>query len=132
MRILAVDLTRHGAVMSADSQPVEILGGKNRIDSSAAQWKRNPIVQRAGRRIRRARRELHEEALAWRSASADDPDPFSAAVVTNFSWHWHRDAPTTAAEHFLVLPLYPAVYLPDAERTRIWSAVEQYATVPED
>jgi hypothetical protein len=46
MGVLAVDLTAHGVVMSADSQPVEIVEGENRIDDSAERRVRNPIIQR--------------------------------------------------------------------------------------
>ena len=44
--LLAVDLTSHGVVMSADSQPVEIGAGINRIDDAAIHRTRDPIVQR--------------------------------------------------------------------------------------
>jgi hypothetical protein len=47
MGLLAVDVTAHGVVMSADSQPVEIRAGDNRVDSSADRRTRNPIVVRA-------------------------------------------------------------------------------------
>jgi hypothetical protein len=47
MALLAVDLTSHGLVMSADSQPVEIFAGENRVDDSAEHRTRNPILLRA-------------------------------------------------------------------------------------
>jgi hypothetical protein len=46
--LLAVDVTTHGVVMSADSQPVEIRDGVNHIDMSAAHRTRNPIIVRVG------------------------------------------------------------------------------------
>jgi hypothetical protein len=75
---------------------------------------------------------LHEEVLAWRGeSSAENPDPYSAVVVTNFSWHWHGEEPSERGERFLVLPLYPLVALPGTETDRIWPVVEEYGALPE-
>jgi hypothetical protein len=46
--ILAVDVTAHGVVMSADSQRVQILGGENRVQVTPGQRSRLPIVERLG------------------------------------------------------------------------------------
>jgi hypothetical protein len=46
--LLAVDLSAHGVVMSADSQPVEILGGQNRVLAAKGRRNRNSIVIRVG------------------------------------------------------------------------------------
>lgn len=74
---------------------------------------------------------LHDEVLAWRGdSSADNPDAYSAVVLTNFSWHWHGEEPSVGSERFLVLPLYPVVALPGAETDRIWPVVEQYGDLP--
>lgn len=48
MALLAVDVTEHGVVMSADSQLVEILPGDNRVLGSPGARSRNPIVIRTG------------------------------------------------------------------------------------
>ncbi len=48
MALLAVDVSAHGVVMSADSQPVEIRGGENRVVATRGRQKRNPIVIRCG------------------------------------------------------------------------------------
>ena len=48
MGLLAVDVTAHGVVMSADSQPVEILAGQNRVLATTDWQTRNPIVMRVG------------------------------------------------------------------------------------
>lgn len=48
MGLLAVDVTAHGVVMSADSQPVEILDGENRVDTTPGRRTRNPIIRRVG------------------------------------------------------------------------------------
>lgn len=48
MGLLAVDVTVHGVVMSADSQPAEILAGENRVLASTGWPRRNPIVVRTG------------------------------------------------------------------------------------
>jgi len=35
---------------------------------------------------------LHDNVLAWRGESSmESPDPYSAVVLTNFSWHWHGE-----------------------------------------
>jgi hypothetical protein len=48
MALLVVDVFAHGVVMSADSQPVEILDGQNRIIRPEAWHTRDPILQRVG------------------------------------------------------------------------------------
>ncbi len=76
---------------------------------------------------------LHDEALAWRGeASADNPDPFSAVVFTNFSWHWDSDKPARGAERFLVISRYPRAPLPPSEADRFFEAINQYGSVPGD
>jgi hypothetical protein len=75
---------------------------------------------------------LHDEVLAWTGeSSAARPDPYSAVVFTNFSWHWDGDKPTGGAERFLVLPLYPSVPLPSGEADRLYEAINLYGSVPE-
>lgn len=48
MGILTLDVSRYGVVMSADSQPVELLDGGNRVTHTRTQRSRNPIVVRRG------------------------------------------------------------------------------------
>lgn len=48
MGLLAVDVSAHGVVMSADSQLVEIRGGENRVPATTGRQTRNPIILRAG------------------------------------------------------------------------------------
>jgi hypothetical protein len=75
---------------------------------------------------------LHDEVLAWTGVSSEEnPDPYSAVVFTNFSWHWDGDKPTGGAERFLVLPFYPSVALPGGEADRLYEAINQYGSVPE-
>ena len=75
---------------------------------------------------------LHEDVLAWRGeSSADDPDPYSAVVLTNFSWQWQGEEEAGPGELFIVLPLYSAVPLPGPESDRIWEAVNDYGRLPE-
>jgi hypothetical protein len=47
MGLVAVDVSAYGVVMSADSQPVEILSGENRVLAKGSRT-RNPIVPRMG------------------------------------------------------------------------------------
>lgn len=47
MGVLALDIGHFGAVMSADSQPVQILHGSNRVIAGGS-LSRNPIVRRVG------------------------------------------------------------------------------------
>lgn len=76
---------------------------------------------------------LHEDVLAWRGdSSAENPDPYSAVVLTNFSWHWHGEKPSEGGERFFVLPFFPVVALPGTETDRIWPVVEQYGSLPEN
>jgi hypothetical protein len=75
---------------------------------------------------------LHEDVLAWRGkSSAENPDSYSAVVLTNFSWHWHGEETTKSGERFLVLPLYTDVPLPGPETDRIWESVSQYGVLPQ-
>lgn len=77
-------------------------------------------------------KQLHDEVMEPRGeASPDNPDHFSAVVLTNFSWHWDQAEPSRGAERAIVIPFYPAVPLPSAETDRIWEAVQQYGNVPE-
>ena len=48
MALLALDVSTYGVVMSADSQPAELLDGENRILTSGAQRTRNPLLIRVG------------------------------------------------------------------------------------
>jgi hypothetical protein len=75
---------------------------------------------------------LHEDVLAWRGeSSADNPDPYSAVILTNFSWHWHGEEEAVGGERFIVLPLFSTDSLPNAETNRIWEAVNEYGRLPE-
>ena len=70
--------------------------------------------------------------LAWRGeASAENPDLYSALVLTNFSWHWHGEGVPEGGEWFVVLPFHPTVPLPAAESERICAVIEQYSSLPE-
>lgn len=46
MGLLALDVSRFGVVMSADSQPIQLLAGRNRIQRLSGQRSRNPIILR--------------------------------------------------------------------------------------
>jgi hypothetical protein len=76
-------------------------------------------------------RELHEAALEHLGqASEDEPDPFSAAFFTNYSWHWAGDKAAAQASSFVVVPTYTAAPLPDDEREVLTEALFQYGDVP--
>ena len=75
---------------------------------------------------------LDEDVLGWRGeSSAENPDPYSAVVLTNFSWHWRGEEDGGSGERFIVLPLYSAIPLPGPETDRIWCAVNDYGRLPE-
>lgn len=48
MGLLALDVSRFGIVMSSDSQPVELLAGRNRLVGSGGHLRDNPILVRCG------------------------------------------------------------------------------------
>jgi len=63
---------------------------------------------------------LHDNVLAWRGESSmESPDPYSAVVLTNFSWHWHGEKLSEGGERFLVLPFLSVVTLSGSETDRI-------------
>jgi SEC-C motif len=76
---------------------------------------------------------LHEGAFAWRGeSSAENPDPFSAVVLTNYSWHWHgEEVVDHGGQQWLVLPPHPVVALSLPEIDRIWESVRTYGVLPE-
>ena len=70
--------------------------------------------------------------MAGRISSAENPDPFSAAVLTNFSWHWHGEQLVEGGgQRYFVLPFYPGVaHLPGPDADRIWESVQAYREPP--
>jgi hypothetical protein len=75
---------------------------------------------------------LHDDVLAWRGESSpENPDPYSAVMLTNFSWHWHGEDEAAIGERFMVLPLHTTIPLLDPDRALIWEAVDRYGLVPE-
>jgi hypothetical protein len=109
MGVLAVDLTAHGVVMSADSQPVEIVEGENRIDDSAGRRVRNPIIQRtAGGFVGLVGFAGTERVEGVRTAdwlrrfdgqtSNDDLESFCKRLAETLSDVWQRDGLTSVLE----------------------------------
>jgi hypothetical protein len=76
---------------------------------------------------------LQDGVFGWRGeSSAENPDPFSAVVLTNFSWHWYgEEVAEGGGHHYFVLPFYPVVPLPGPDADRIWESVRAYGTLPE-
>jgi hypothetical protein len=109
MGVLAVDLTAHGVVMSADSQPVEIVGGENRIDDSAGRRVRNPILQLttggfvglvgfAGtERVERVGTSDWLRRFA-RQTPNDELGPFCKRLAETLTEVWRRDGVTSVLE----------------------------------
>jgi len=102
MGLLAVDVSMHGVVMSADSQPVEILGGENRVLATTGRQNRDPIVMRSGGGfvglVGFAGTEVVEnmETAAWlRRFSAEWPDDdigtFCDRLAATLTDVWQRD-----------------------------------------
>ena len=76
---------------------------------------------------------LHEDVLAWRGESSEEnPDPYSAVVISNFSWHWRGEKDAGIGERFLIVPLHTTISLPGPDMDRIWEAVNDYGRVPEE
>lgn len=73
-----------------------------------------------------------QQMLEGRASSNAEPDPFTATIVTNFSWHYAgASAVGGRSESLLVLPRYPAVALRDSRTMDlIFAAVQQYGDVP--
>jgi hypothetical protein len=77
-------------------------------------------------------RKLHDEVMApLGESSAANPDRFSVAVLTNFSWHWHGTEPSHGSATAVVVPLHPVVPLRSPDVDRVREAVQQYGWVPE-
>jgi hypothetical protein len=70
-------------------------------------------------------------SASWRASKLKE-DPFSAVVLTNYSWHWHgEEAVDAGGQHWFVVPFYPVVALPGPDADRIWESVRAYGTLPE-
>jgi hypothetical protein len=102
MGLLAVDVTTHGVVMSADSQPVEILNGENRVLPTTGRQTRSPIVMRTGGGftglVGFAGTEEIEgiETAEWLrrfsdERATDDVDAFCHALAERLTEVWRRD-----------------------------------------
>lgn len=113
MGVLAVDLTEHGVVMSADSQPVEIVDGENWIDDSVGRRTRNPIVRRtAGGFVGLVGFAGTERVEGigtsdWlrrfdRQTSNDELESFCNRLAGTLSHVWHRDGLRSVLEILVV------------------------------
>lgn len=109
MGLLAVDVTSHGVVMSADSQPVEIIGGTNRVLAVDGQQIRRPIVVRVGggfvglvgyagtEQIEgvQTTQWLRRFSAAWPD---DDVKTFCDRLAETLTGVWRRDGPESVLE----------------------------------
>jgi hypothetical protein len=73
-----------------------------------------------------------QRMIERRTASAREPDPFSAVTVTNYSWHYAGNTAVAGqSETLLVLPRYPRLQLRDERTIRLlFDAAQQYGHVP--
>lgn len=64
--------------------------------------------------------------------TAENPDPFTALFVTNFSWHYHeQNTGINKGENILIIPLFPSVRLSDSNMINLLhQAALQYGLVP--
>ncbi|HET7099476.1 MAG TPA: SEC-C metal-binding domain-containing protein [Patescibacteria group bacterium] len=62
----------------------------------------------------------------------ENPDPFTALFVTNFSWHYHGiNTDVRKGETLTIIPLFPKIRTQDQNTiTLLHKATEQYGTVP--
>jgi hypothetical protein len=95
--ILALDVSRFGVVMSADSQPVELLDRRNRVTPTRARMTRNPIIVRRGGGFKGLIGFVGRERIAGRPSqdwlrmfSAHHPDEPLAAFCGNLADHLSR------------------------------------------
>jgi hypothetical protein len=109
MGLLAVDVSAHGVVMSADSQRVDIQGGENCVLDPAGSRSRNPIVVRTGGGFvgllgfagtetieRKATADwLRDFSAAWPD---DDLGTFCHRLATALTDVWARDGLTSVLE----------------------------------
>ena len=63
-------------------------------------------------------------------AGPDNPDPYSAIVFTNYSYHYERGAPVSGPEGVTVLPKFPRDQLSESVRERLHQAISHYGAVP--
>lgn len=102
MGILALDVSRFGIVMSADSQPVELLDGRNRVMSTGGWTTRNPMIVRCGGGFKGLIGSVGCERIEGRPTaqwlqvfSAQHPDESLAAFCGSLAdallQHWRRE-----------------------------------------
>lgn len=62
----------------------------------------------------------------------NNPDPFTALFITNFSWHYHgKDTKLKKSETVTIIPLFPKVRVKNQKTISfLHKATEQYGTVP--
>jgi hypothetical protein len=76
--------------------------------------------------------ELHERVLQpfWGNDETSSA-PFSAAFLTNYSWHWDGEDPAGDPMSFVAVPGKPHIWLPENERELLSTALFQYGSIPE-
>ena len=76
---------------------------------------------------------LSDEALVdFASSSAENPDPFSAIVFTNYSWHWDGAKVAGNPMNFLAIPTYPEVPLSPEDIDLLRETLLEYGDIPTD
>jgi hypothetical protein len=75
--------------------------------------------------------ELHANVFSpLEEKYGDDPRPFSAVFITNYSWHWRGRQPPGDPMSFVVVPHDAEVRLPRNELRLLAEALFQYGGIP--
>jgi hypothetical protein len=75
--------------------------------------------------------EVHEKVLVpFGNETTGKPDPFSAVLITNYSWHWSGEELPDTPAILVIRGEEAAVPLPLKEFQLIFEAAAQYGQVP--
>ncbi|MCR4314631.1 MAG: hypothetical protein NUV84_05300 [Candidatus Uhrbacteria bacterium] len=63
--------------------------------------------------------------------TVENPDPYSAFVITNYSYHYQTDQEASLGQNLMVIPHFPKISIPDPSiLPTIQTALNHYGNVP--
>jgi SEC-C motif len=74
--------------------------------------------------------DVWELMQSMQTPTADRPDPHTAILLTNFSYHWFGTKPSSGGEYLFVASKYPRHSVPEDVLGRVIAAVASYGDVP--